>query len=227
MQTHDLGSWRLFARLFAFTLAAALAGCASHPGPLDSARRGPYYKPLNFVRDKSLNASIKRVLVLPVCGGQVADPDSAAALDDIVRAALQKQSRFEVVSLNREDCQRRYGAPEFSSAAELPHGFLDDLGRAYAVDAVLFVDLTVYQPYGQLAIGFRAKLAVIQGVRLAWSFDDTFSSNDPTVVNGVRHYYLQDSPGQPPVDLTTAALQSPRRFAAYAADAMLSTLPPR
>lgn len=227
MQTILPACRRLAAMLLLGVLVAIVAGCATHPGPFDQARRGPYYKPLNYSRDKALSASVRRVLVLPVCGGQVADPDSAAALDDIVRAALQKQSRFEVVSLSREDCQRRYGAPEFSSAAELPHGFLDDLGRAYAVDAVLFVDLTVYQPYGQLAVGFRAKLAIIQGVRLAWSFDDTFSSNDPTVVNGVRHYYLQDSPGQPPVDLTTAALQSPRRFAAYAADAMLATLPPR
>ena len=227
MQFISPAHWRHVARLLSITLAAVLAGCATHPGPFDQARRGPYYKPLNYVRDKTLPAGVKRVLVLPVCGGQVADPDSAAALDDIVRAALQKQSRFEVVALTREDCQRKYGAPEFSSAAELPHNFLDDLGRAYAVDAVLFVDLTVYQPYGQLSIGFRAKLAVIHDVRLAWSFDDTFSANDPTVVNGVRHYYLQDSPGQPPVDLTTAALQSPRRFAAYAADAMLATLPPR
>ncbi len=129
--------------------------------------------------------------------------------------------------MNRVDCQRRFGAPEFSSASELPHNFMGEVARAYAVDAVLFVDLTVYQPYGQLAIGFRAKLATIKDVRLIWSFDDTFSTNDPSVVNGVRHFYLQDRPGQPPVDLTTAALQSPRRFAAYAADTMLSTLPPR
>jgi len=221
------GTRAFLARLFAVVLVAAVAGCASHPGPIDAARRGPYYKPLNYVRDKSLSPSLRRVLVLPVCGGQVADPDSAAALDDIVRAALQKQSRFEVVSMNREDCQRRFGAPEFSSASELPHNFLENLSNAYAVDAVLFVDITVYQPYGQIAIGFRAKLATIMDVRLIWSFDDTFSSNDPSVVNGVRHYYLQDRSGQPPVDLTTAALQSPRRFAAYAADAMLSTLPPR
>lgn len=218
--------WHI-ARLLVFALAFIVAGCATHPGPLDKARRGPYFKPLNFVRDKTLSPSIRRVLVLPVCGGQVADPDSAAALDDVIRAALQKQARFEVVSMNREDCQRRFGAPEFSSAAELPHNFMEDLGRAYAIDAVLFVDLTVYQPYGQLGVGFRAKLATVKDVRLIWSFDDMFSANDPTVVNGVRHYYLQDQPGQPPVDLTTAALQSPRRFAAYAADAMLATLPPR
>jgi len=83
--------WRHVARLLSITLAAVLAGCATHPGPFDQARRGPYYKPLNYVRDKTLPAGVKRVLVLPVCGGQVADPDSAAALDDIVRAALQKQ----------------------------------------------------------------------------------------------------------------------------------------
>jgi len=44
------------ARLLSITLAAVLAGCATHPGPFDQARRGPYYKPLNYVRDKTLPA---------------------------------------------------------------------------------------------------------------------------------------------------------------------------
>ncbi len=204
------------------------AGCmSSGPAITDSARTGPFFKPRNFTGDPVLPANLRRVLVLPVYGGTVAEPESTAALDDIVRSALQKQARFEVVQLTREDCRRRFGTPEISSVEALPHGFLEDLGRAFSADAVLFVDLTEYQPYRPLSVGFRAKLATVQEVRLVWSFDETFSARDPAVKNSVRHHSIPDSPAGPSVDQTSAALESPSRFTTYAAETMFSTLPPR
>jgi hypothetical protein len=204
-----------------------LAGCASGPAFNDSARIGPFFKPHNYHGDTVLPASLHRVLLLPVYAGNVTEPESAVTLDAILLSALQKQARFEVVSLSRAECQQRFGAPEFSSVAALPHGLLDELARDYAVEAVLFVDLTEYRPYRPLGVGFRAKLATVQDVHLIWSFDEAFSATSPEVENSVRHYYIAQSAGNPSVDMTASALQSPSRFAAYAADAMFGTLPPR
>jgi hypothetical protein len=208
-------------------IGTLLSGCAEMPKINDRSRIGPFFTPKNHAGDKVLPASIHRVLILPVYGGRVAEVDAALALDEVMLGALQKQARFEVVALSREDCQRRFNRPEISSTSLLPSGFMDELAKAYGVDAVLFVDLTVYQPYGSLAVGFRAKLATIQDVRLVWSFDDGFSLADPAVVNSVSRYSRNSGASLVPIDMTLGTLQSPRRFAAYAAETMFETLPPR
>lgn len=208
--------------------AALLGGClAGVPALDDPVWTGPFFTPRNFVGDKALSAGIRRVLVLPVYGGKLAEPEAVNLLDPVVLAALQHQQRFEVVALSRTECTQRFGASAYSSTAALPRGFLDQIGRHYAVDAVLFIDLTVYQPYRPQAVGFRAKLATVQDVRLIWSFDEIFSAADPAVVNSARRFHQQERYTAPPVDLSVSVLQSPGRFAAYAADAMFATLPPR
>jgi hypothetical protein len=208
-------------------LGPLLTGCFEMPKINNHALIGPFFTPKNHAGDKALPASVHRVLILPVYGGQVAEVDAALALDEVLLGALQKQARFEVVALSREDCQRRFNRPEVSSTALLPSGFMDELAKAYGVDAVLFIDLTIYQPYGSLAVGFRAKLATTQDVRLIWSFDDGFSLADPAVVNSAARFSRNSGASLVPIDMTLGTMQSPRRFAAYAAEAMFETLPPR
>jgi len=222
---HRRRSLRLVAGVM--LLGVFLSGCANLKKLDDPGRFGPFFTPQNHAGVKVLPASLHRVLVLPVYGGSVADVEATLPLDEVLIGGLQKKARFEVVALSREDCQRRFNHPEIASTAVLPDGFLEELGKAYGADAVLFVDLTIYHPYGSLAIGFRAKLATVHEVRLIWSFDDVFSLSDPAVVNSV-HRYCQSSGAAPSsVDMTSGVLQSPRRFAAYVADAMFATLPPR
>jgi len=215
--------WSAGAMLF----CVLLTGCADVMRLKSSSRLGPFYTPKNFDGDTALPASLHRVLVLPVYGGKVAQVEASQVLDEVLLSALQKKNRFEVVTVTREEIQRRFNQPEFSSAAVLPHGFLEDLGRAYGAEAVLFVDITVYAPYPPLAVGFRAKLATIGDVRLVWTFDETFSASDPAVSNSVQRASRQESSSQVPLDMTVGTFQSPRRFAAFAAGIMFDTLPPR
>jgi hypothetical protein len=100
------------------------------------------------------------------------------------------------------------------------------LRQEFAADAVMFVDLTVYRAYRPLALGLRAKLAAIDGTRLVWTFDDTFSAENPLVANAARHHFVEEDHSGVPADFTPAVFQSPTKFAAYAATAMFSTLPP-
>jgi hypothetical protein len=216
---------RLMSRLG--LIAALLAGGCAHPALTDSSRRGPFFTPHNYVGEKQMPDSIRRVVLLPVHAGDFAPPEEAEALDTVFATALERQMRFEVVTLSRVECQASYGTPDLSSAAALPHDFLQDLGRKYGADAVMFVDLTAYQPYRPLELGIRCKLSLISDHRLVWSFDEIFSASNPAIENAVRRFYLDSGGGPMPLDMTTAALQSPTRFGAFAADATFKTLPPR
>lgn len=202
-----------------------VAGCMT-PAINDPARIGPFFTPINFVGEANLSADLRRIVLLPVCGGDVAPAETAAALSPVFAAALQRQNRFEVVTLSRDECRRRFGVEEISSTAALPREIMTILRRDFAADGVLFVDFTVFRGYRPLTLGLRAKLAALKDSRLVWSFDTVFSADNPAVANSARHHFLLSDGRGVPGDLSPAVLQSPSRFAEYAAAAMFVTLPP-
>ncbi len=212
--------------LFTIGALAAFAGCASLPAWFNAKEVPPQFTPVNFHGDAQLSAEIQRVAFLPIHGGGVVPPETAGAMDAVLITALQRQKRFEVVVVSREECQRLFGAADFSSTAALPHGFLEQIAEKYAVEAVLFTDLTVYRANRPLSLGLRSKLATSGEVRLVWAFDEIFSAQDATMVNSVRSYYRESGRSEP-VDPTPAVLQSPARFGAVAAELMYRTLPAR
>ncbi len=208
------------------TAALVFSGCGT-TAPNDPARIGPFYTPRNFAGDPQLPADMRRVVLLPIYGGSVANPESTGALDPVFVTELQKQNRFEIVVLSREDCLHRYRMPEISSTAALPHNFMAGLRRDYAADGVMFVDVTAFKAYRPLVLGVRAKLASITGdTRLVWTFDNMFSAADPAVANSARRHFLSSDPRGVPADLSKATLQSPAKFASYVAATAFSTLPP-
>jgi hypothetical protein len=211
------------AAVLALFVLSGLTGCAEFPL---SRRPAAGYIPVNHRGDARLPAEIQRVALLPSHGGEIAQPESAAAMDAVLLSALQRQLRFEVVTISREDCQRLFGAPSFASTDALPHGMIEKIAERYAVDAVLFTDLTLYRPYRPISLGFRAKLATVRDVRLVWALDEMFSAEQDAMIASVRSYYRKgDRPS--PTDPVDAVLQSPARFGAVAADLMFKTLPPR
>lgn len=207
----------------ALTALLPLSGCL-HPPAGDPARVGPFFKPPNSSGDASLGG-IRRVVVLPAWVGEGTRSESAAELDGVFLTALQQEKRFEVVAFSRAECLRRFRAEAFSSATALPNDLLAYLQREYAADAVLFIDVTIYQPYKPITLGLRSKLAAIDGSRLVWTFDNQFSAENPAAANGARQRLLERDRSVP-ADLTGIVLQSPSRFAGYAAAAMFATLPP-
>lgn len=212
--------------LLALSAVGLVASCQTVP-PYDAAYQGPFFQPHNFAGEKRLPADVRRVILLPISTVALVRSETAASLDAVLSSSLQRQQRFEVIALDREECRAWLGREAFSSTAALPHGLFDKLVQRYAADAVLFVDLTVYEPYRPQSVGLRAKLATLQEVRLLWTFDEVISATDPAVANSARRHALTEDRGLVPVDLSPAALQSPGRFAAFAADTMFATLPPR
>lgn len=200
-----------------------LSGCM-HPEMRDPARMGPFFTPKNVVGEPTV-AGIRRVVLLPLWVGADTPPESAAQLDEVFVSALQKQNRFEVVTLSRAECTRRFRAQALLSTSALPQNLLAELQREFAADAVLFVDLTVFHAYKPLALGLRAKLAATADSRLVWSFDNLFAADDPATANSARNHFI-DRDRSVPADLTFSVLQSPTRFSEFAATSMFATLPP-
>src|SRR5690242_6290486 len=112
--------------------AGVFAGCAT-PGPYDPARIGPFFSPANYSGEPSLGG-VRRVVLLPISGGTLASGEMTAALDPVFAAALQQEKRFEVVTLSRQECLRRFRSEAVSSTAALPADFLPALRREFAAD---------------------------------------------------------------------------------------------
>lgn len=208
---------RFFARSALLALLAG-AGCAA---PAARTLDAPPFVPVNHAGVDRLPPEVRRVVLLPASGG------GGEALDAILREALQRQNRFEIVALDRADCLRRFRAEEFPSAGLLPPDLLETLRREWAADAVMFVDVTTRRSIRPLTLGLRAKLAAVGDVRLLWTFDTVFSAADPAVAASARRHYFKGEGASEVADRSAAVLQSPSRFAAYAADAAFATLPLR
>ncbi len=190
------------------SLLAAVTGCASLPTWLEGEQARPLLTPVNFRGDAQLAPDIQRIALLPLHGGEAASAEITAALDPVLLTTLQRQMRFEVVVVSREDCAHLFGAGDFASTAALPHGFLEKLAEKYAVDAVLFTDLTVLHAYRPLTLGLRAKLATVRDVRLIWAFDEVFSAADDKMVNSVRQFN-REGDRLAPVDSTPRRAPEP------------------
>jgi hypothetical protein len=216
----------IFRPVFLAPVLAAVTGCAALPTWLEGEQARPLFTPVNFRGDAQLAPDIQRVALLPLHGGEAAPAEVTLALDPVLLTAVQRQMRFEVVVVSRQDCAQLFGAGDFASTAALPHGFLEKIAGKYGVDAVLFTDLTVLHAYRPVTLGLRAKLATVRDVRLVWAFDEVFSAADDKMINSVRQFH-REGDRSAPVDSTPAVLQSPTRFGAVAAQIMFHTLPPR
>src|SRR5688500_16847026 len=95
-------------------IPSLFTGCIVPPVN-DAARIGPFYTPRNFTGDPQLPTTLRRVVLLRIAGVSVAPAESVTALDAVFAAELQRQNRFEIVTLTRADCLQRFQVEEFSS----------------------------------------------------------------------------------------------------------------
>lgn len=219
-------------RLIAFiAIALGFVGCAEMPRP-EVTLAGPFFTPTNI---KAISArmpeDIRRVLVLPIatCGPILAE-ENLTNLNTAIATELGRTARFEVVTVTRDELATLSGKRQLSSVEALPTSVAQKLftpNNSYAVDAVLFVDLTTYSPYPPLNVGLRTKLARIRDQQIIWAADLIYDAALPTVANSARRHAKNLKNDAGPTDLSHTILQSPSRFTAYAAAATFDTLPTR
>ncbi len=191
---------------------------------------GPIYMPTNVFRagDK-LPAGLKRVAVLPMtpAGAGTELAQAPATLGPLLIQELGKSGRFEVLPLTEAALKQATGRSGWSASEVFPTNFFDRLRAATGCDAVLFSEVTAYKAYPPMVMGWRLRLMDVDGPTVWWAVDEVFDAAQGPVANAAKRYHLTNA-GKP-AELTDPGevLLSPRRFAGYAANALVATCPKR
>lgn len=218
-------------KLFGITAAIlatilGLTGCSGRP----LSKNPPVFTPENVHRVERLPGDIRRVLVMPVYGGPALTEGSLTSVETACISELNRTGRFEVVPLSRDVLASLTGQRQFASVERLPRAALEklvNLDNRYGADAILFIDVTTYSPYPPLQLGLRAKLARVSDNEILWAADNVFAASNPTVANAALKHAKALGSDRGKTDLSHTVLQSPSRFAGYAAAATFETLPAR
>lgn len=210
---------RLLPLLLVALIAAGSTGCQT------LRKRAAYRpaKPENFFHPETQGIAIRRVAMLPFYN-QNRSGTEMANVEQAFHAELTKTSLFEVVQVSRADMGDWFGRPQVSSVELLPTNLLSELQSRYGVDAVLFTDLTHYFPYRPVSIGVRTKLVDAATGEIRWAFDYLFDSGNPVIAKNARLFRAyRDQTGYPKLQ-SDIVLQSPRRFAQFAANETYDSL---
>ncbi len=204
---------------------------------------GPSYKPTNFYRaSDTLPANLRRVAILPLTvtiatgSGDFLEA-GVETLEPLLYAELEKSKRFEVIPVTQQQMKQWTGQFGWRADEQLPPDLLKRLSELTGCDAVLFCQLTRYQPYQPLAVGWKFSLVETHNAgattpndfkaRILWSADEVLDSGDPTVTTGARAYYTQHLRNDAPSADAATMLNSPVRFGQYTLATLLATLPGR
>jgi hypothetical protein len=217
------------------------AGCHVLP-PFPNAVQdmGPRYRPTNiYGRTNSLPTHIKRVALLPlITPGSTAFLEAGVeTLGPLLYPELEKCKRFEVIPVSPEQLRQWTGRAGWRTDEPLPADFFARVGDATGCDAILFCELTRYQPYQPLAVGWKFSLVAnpppgplsMQEMKdkILWCADEVLDAGEPGVSNAARDYYGHHLRNEAPSADASSILSSPTRFGQYTLAALLETLPGR
>lgn len=206
--------------LLACTLLA-LPGCQSMQRRAQWRNPAP---PQNFFHPETEGVQIRRVALLPFYNDRL-DLQQLANVETAFRAELTRNALFEIVPVSRLEMEEITGRPQLASTDLVPADLLAELRRRHGVDGILFTDLTHYFPYRPVSIGVRSKLVDVGNGDIRWAFDYLFDSGNPSTANDARDFnQLTDARGYPFRTDTDIILQSPSRFAQYAANRTYASL---
>lgn len=234
---------KTFTKLFcgiegALAVAAFLfAGCSTLPHPVLAK-----YQPTNIYRNvEILPPNIKRVVVLPLA---VLDSTTllnvgAEALQSSVYTELEKTKKFEVIAVSSEQLRQLTGRDAWKSGERLPADFFPRLRQEFGNDAVLFGELTSYQPYPPITIGWKLTLvtsskwrsfapeSATESPEILWSADEVFNAGNPEVANAAEAFSERNHRNEAPIADSSSIFSSPVRFGQYNLNALFETLPAR
>jgi hypothetical protein len=167
-------------------------------------------------------------------------------LDPVLQAELIKTKRFEVVPVGSTALESLTEQPSWTGGEILPAKFFDSLKQAYGCDAVLFCQLTTFQAYAPLAVGWRMKLVDVSTQKIIWAADMVYDAGNAAVAKDAKQFQQQQqgSPSaskkafnfvsdwiyhgtEPATEDQWIILNSPRLFGEYSAVKLLQTLPER
>jgi hypothetical protein len=185
------------------------------------------FVPQNFARYERMPSDLHRAAVLPLWHSAGSDEAFIGDIEAALLLEVNASGAFETVFVTRPQMRELFGRRQFTSTELLPSNLLPMLQSRFRADAVLLLDLTVFDPYRPLRMGLRGKLLDIRSGQMIWAFDEIFNAGDPSVAAGALAYNRAQNLSSHPLDRSGSVLQSPRLFAKYAAYMAFQTLPPR
>jgi hypothetical protein len=224
-------------------VATAILSTGCHvlpPLPNEVQDMGPRYRPSNIYRPtNSLSSQIKRVAVLPLITPATTGFLKAGVetLGPLLYAELEKCKRFEVIPVSPDQLKQWTGKIGWRADEPLPPDFFARVSDATGCDAILFCQLTRYEPYQPMAVGWKFSLVAnpppgpisaqeLKG-KIVWSADEVLDAGEPGVANAARDYYGRHLRNEAPSADPSTILTSPARFGQYTLAALLDTLPGR
>jgi hypothetical protein len=177
------------------------------------------YRPGSLFAAPSWPSYVRRVVVLPVaCGLSDLPADYFSAHDSIWRSALQASHRAEFVFLPRTELARLIGKTSFSTSENLPAYFWEKLAAHTGADAVAFLEVTQFSPYGTIEIGFRARITEIH----------SRVTIDEASVSQVLNDSLKRKDSRSPIASEVSGVRlTPLKAVSYISSDLAQTLPPR
>ena len=161
------------------------------------------------------------------------------SLEPVLRAELAKTGRFEVIPVSPEELKRWTGQPKWRADEPLPRTFFNRLRQGTGADAVFFCQLTRYQAYQPLAVGWKLSLVEERPgepgapadaepvTKVIWSADEILNAGRPDVARAARWYYTQQARTEGPARDPGVILNSPEQFGEFTLNTLLATIPPR
>lgn len=186
------------------------------------------YKPTNvYVRLTALPEHLHRVALLPMprTSGDSTIESGIQTLEPVVAGELRRRQVFEVVVVSREDLKAWTGKEAWRPAEEMPEDVLQRIRKAAGCQAVIFAELTEFQPYPPLAVGLRMRLVECATGSAWWAVDEVLNAGSSMVAESAKEYGRSELHLTAQNDVTM--LQTPRRFGQFAAWALLTSLPGR
>ena len=165
----------------------------------------------------------QRVAVLPVeCDQAVGE--TLLDIDEIFLAEAGKKLRFELVPIKRPALSRSIQREQFSSTEPTPPEAVGFLREKYAVDAILFTEITSYRPYRPISVGVRSKLVDASSLATLWTAETVLDAGDPIVAEAAMLYASRQS-ATSDTRGGEMMLQSPRRYLGFVASHLYFSLP--
>jgi hypothetical protein len=217
-----------------FLLLAAQAFAAEWPAipysgfEVQRWRTPPAYRPENILAAKAWPVGVKRVAVLPVATLLTDLPaDYFSAHDPIWLSALQQTHRAEFVAVTRAELLRWTGRMAFSTTYPLPPDLLARIVEHTGAEAVAFLEVTHFSPYGSQTIGLRGRIMELSPSRAIWAFEETINADEAGTSQLFREGLgRQDHLLSAPSELAGIRI-SPIKIVSYVAQVIVKTLPPR
>lgn len=214
-------------RLLAYGALALLVSCQTQDPRDTLGLRPPLYTPANVYRAApELPQDLQRVVVLPLATDE-AETALDGELDAVILSMLQKQARFEVVSIDRDRLEELTGQRQWSSVELLPPDLWATLQAETRAEGVLFLDLTHFHPYPPLAMGLRAKLVALGTGDILWAVDDMVYATEPGLRRAVEEMDKLRRDPDDPLRKSDTDLRSPRAFVEVVSARFFETLPLR